>query len=1168
MVEAGEPGTRVASPIQVDVGEILRTFGGDPQRAAGLASFLGFEPIANPQDQLAGALSGGLKRFLVGTGDRDFGVDQLYRVGRAQASPAEAGLWVCVLKDWGFRSSDRDRARRRVVRAMVEHVSDARALVLLVPHSRFPRREAELVLPRTQSGSSANAATSVRAHLDLDSPTRFHRDLLRELRVQAGATLLDVSTRWQRHFSIERVTTEFYREYEAVRNRMADALLSANPAHQGVLELQGKEREKDRRAWATRQMGRVLFLWFLQAKRWLGEAGGNGSPTYLLELWNKRDRTAEGEYYRGLLHPLFFDAMATGSSSNGENNLLGVIPYLNGGLFRSNALEDHIEDFGPVSLPDELFDPEGERTLLGLLSRYRFTTRESTPDDQSVDPDPELLGRVFENLYQGDERHDSGTYYTPREIVHFMCREALDGYLRDTTGVSQETLHALRAEASGSRDEPQSLSGVPVKALVNALETVRVCDPAVGSGAFLLGALQEIVTLRRGILFSQRRHVDPGELYQMVSEWKRNTIEHSLYGVDINPEAVEICHLRLWLSLVLDMDDPPQPGSERGLPNLDFRIVAGDSLVDRVAGITFKESWPPPSGLQLDMELQSSLSRLERNIAQCRQQFQSTHRRPEQLRELRRQIAEDQREVVLLHLRDALSKAQAELAANQTSEHPKKAAFTRLTAQLGRIQNVLEQVESQDFTLVQKPFLWPIAFPEVLRDGEPSAGFDLVLANPPYVRMEKINNEDERTFIDAFPEVTASRADLLVYFYARALQILRPSGWLAFITSNSFTKRAYGEGLRSHLANELSIETVLDFGELPIFDATVEPYVLVGKRETAHPDYSLTGHNLYPAIARQLMSRGSVEQVREAIQRLPEYLKSERSIFPQHRLRTGEWRIEDEEVNLLFERLVNQGTPLGEFTGNRLHMGVKTGLDTAFIIDEAKRSQLVEEDPKSEMLIKRWLRGRDIKRWRTEHSGLYIIFANRGVDIEGYPAIKEHLEWHRPELEKRATSQSHPWYELQQPQEGIFSEFGNPKIIWPEFARAMRFCFDTRGSFVNNKCYFAPTPELWLLSVLNSNVVEFLLCQLANSLRGAFVQLYAHYTTRLPVFTPTGEMEHELSKLAEAGIIGAPVGESRLNELVYHLYGLSPREVRLVEDWFERRSLRSEVGIKAQVADD
>ena len=542
---------------------------------------------------------------------------------------------------------------------------------------------------------------------------------------------------------------------------MAEALLAHNRDHAVV----GSFTEDEARAWATRQMGRVLFLWFLQAKRWLGESGDWGSVTYLLDLWNKRKDTREGEYYRGVLVPLFFDAMATGSSSRVEHPVLGYVPYLNGGLFRRSAQEDRINDEGDVSLPDEVFDPDDDDSLLGLLSRYRFTTRESTPDDQSVDPDPELLGRVFENLYQGDERRGAGTYYTPREVVHFMCRETLDGYLRDKTGVPQATLDALRREAVGSRDENEDRPppDVSADALTDALETLRVCDPAVGSGAFLLGAVQEIVALRRGILFSQRNYVPPHELNPTVSDWKRHIIENSLYGVDINPEAVEICRLRLWLSMVLDEDEPPEPNSDWSLPNLDFQIVAGDSLMDRLAGVTFKESWPAPRDLQMDMELQAKLHGLERNIAQRRREFEGTHRNPKRLRELSEHIARYQREVIELHLQNARDKSKADLEALRRKKRPKasKTALTKAAKQVVRLDSLLEDLAERDFALVQKPFLWPIAFPEVLPEGNPDAGFDIVLANPPYVRQERLDPEDQQSYQEAFPDVYAGTADIL-----------------------------------------------------------------------------------------------------------------------------------------------------------------------------------------------------------------------------------------------------------------------------------------------------------------------------------------------------------------------------------------------------------------------
>ena len=1066
---------------QEDIAVILRDFRGDPQEAGPLAEFLGLDPVPNPQDQLAGRLTAGLRQFFR-QGD-SFGVHQLFRVGRQRAQPADVGLFVAVLTDWGSRSLDRDQPRRRIARALVEQVPERRSLALLVPPPNHPRREAELVFPRTpiqEPGQGrGSTVTSIRAHLELDNPTRFHRDLLRGLRIPNGATLLDVSRQWQQQFSVERVTTRFYQEYAAVRDRVVKAFLSHNHDHQLIKTLDKNESEDVARAWATRQMGRVLFLWFLQAKHWLGEPDGQGSVTYLLDLWRRR----EGEYYSRLLEPLFFDALATGT--RGDNQTLGFVPYLNGGLFRRNALEDRINDAGPISLPDEVFDPEDDNSLLGLLSRYRFTTRESTPDDQSVDPDPELLGRVFENLYQGDERHDTGTYYTPREIVHFMCREALDGYLRDTAGADQAVLDALRETAVGSHDEHQSLDDVPVGQLVDALETVRVCDPAVGSGAFLLGTIQEMVTLRRGILFSQRAYVEPDELYNTVSDWKRRIIENSLYGVDLNPEAVEICRLRLWLSLVLDLDKPPLDRDNWALPNLDFQIVAGDSLVDRVAGVTFKESWPPPQGLQLGMELQTNLQRLETNIAQRRAEFDRTQRNPNRLRELRDHIARDQRQVILLHLEDALSKAEADLTALKKSAKTAKTALTKASKLVDRISSLLEDLETRDFTLVQKPFLWPIAFPDVLREGDPNSGFDIVLANPPYVRQEKLAPEDQMSYKETFPKVYAGTADLLVFFYARALQILKPGGWMAFITSNKFMRAGYGAGLREHLTRELGIRRVIDFGDLPLFDANgraiaAYPSVLVGQRLADSAGHSARVADLALPIRQQLSESGlkdNPENVRGVLEGLDSVLSSnETQNFPQVMLKKDGWVLEDPALVRLFDRLMHQGKPLSEFVKGRLFYGVKSGLDKAFVIDQAKRDELIEEDPRSSELIKPWLRGRDIGRWEVDWARSYLIAvqnsgdpgaanpwasarsenAARSVFRDTYPAVYEQLNFFQRELSARS-DQGSRWWELRPC--AYYHEFTLPKIVFKRFVNRPEFAYDTSGAYHNDACYFAVPPK-------------------------------------------------------------------------------------------------------------
>ena len=989
---------------------------------------------------------------------------------------------------------------------------------------------------------------------------------MRGLRIPPGASLLEVSRKWQQEFSVERVTTMFYQEYAAVRDRVVDALLAHNQTHPVVKSFS----KDDARAWATRQMGRVLFVWFLQAKRWLGEPGGQGSPTYLLDLWDKRAETREGEYFRGILAPMFFDAMATGSSSQGEHPVLGFVPYLNGGLFRRSALEDRISDMGEVSLPDEVFDPEADNTLLGLLSRYRFTTRESTPDDQSVDPDPELLGRVFENLYQGDERHDTGTYYTPREIVHFMCREALDGYLRDETGVEQSTLDALRQESVGSRDEYQGpLPNIPADALVDALETVRVCDPAVGSGAFLLGAIQEIVALRRGILFSQHNYVEPHELYWMVSDWKRRTIENSLYGVDINPEAVEICRLRLWLSMVLDMDKPPAANSNWALPNLDFQIVAGDSLVDRVAGVAFKESWPTPKGLQLGMELQGSLQRLENNIAQRKREFEGTHRNPSRLRKLRDLIARDQREIVRLHLVDALEKAEANLKALNKGKLPAKSALSRARSLVDRISSLVAKVESSDFALVQKPFLWPTAFPEILRESEPNAGFDIVLANPPYVRQEKLDAEDQKSYQEAFPEVHTGMADILVYFYARALQILRPGGWMSFITSNKFMRARYGSGIREHLPVSLSIRRVIDFGDLPLFEANGKtiaayPAVLVGNRSQDAAKHTLTVADLTGPVRKEISNANlkvNTESVRGVLEDLDGLLaRAGTHGFPQAMLKKDGWVLEDPALVRLFERLMNQGTPLGEFVKGRIYRGVTTGLNKAFVIDEARREALIEEDPRSEELIKPWLRGRDIKRWKPDWAGVFVLHIPWSLDMSLYPAVEQHLMWFKDELTNRPEAKRgvFPWFAMSRWGAEYHEQFAHPKIVWKKTSFSPAFLFDSSGSYLSNTLHFIAGVDAWLAGVMNSSLLEWLMVLRINTLRGGFIELtptridsfvvpILQEDTRLTLQSLVEEIHH-LGNLKQVKAI-----EREIDSIVFHAYGLSATERKLVLDWLGER---------------
>ena len=1173
-------------PTLGEIAEAVKGFKGDPQVAQTLASVLGFESVTAPADLLGGP-STPLQRFL----EYRFGVRELYRAGGIQTDTGSAGLYIAVLDDWGTRSVDRDRSRRRVARALVELERDARSLFIMVPNALQTKREAELVLPRSAADlrgqKGGGVISTVRALIDLQDPSRFHRELFCELSVRPGTPLLDISQQWQRAFSVEKATRKFHQEYSQVRDRIYETFKAANPTHPVISAL----NDDDARAWATRQLGRILFLWFLQSKQWLGYNWSEQDKSrYLLTLWERRGQA--GGYYNGLLKRLFFEAMARRTQSNEVRELLGYIPYLNGGLFRTNRLEDRIDSGGDFNLPDELFDPKDNMSILGLLSRYRFTTQESTPDDQSVDPDPELLGRMFENLYQGDERHNTGTYYTPREIVHFMCRQVLDGYLRDNAGVQQETLDWLRQQVTEPDEQLQRLSPQTEEALKDTLERVRICDPAVGSGAFLLGMMQEIVQLRKGILKTKAQYVDPEIEDAEIASWKRHAIQWSLYGVDINPEAVEICQLRLWLSLVLDLKDPR---TVEPLPNLDFRIVAGDSLVDRVADISFKESLP--LGIyQPPLDVWNKVAQEEQRIGQLRQEFEATQDNPARLKELRNRIITSSKKIVRFHLEAAQETAQGEAQMRSGSVGSKgKKKETRANSRVAQLKHLIEELDKHD--AYQKPFLWSVAFPDIWQYD--NQGFDIVLANPPYVKHEKLDPNDQKSYKQAFTEVFANTADILVFFYARALQLLKDGGWLSFITSNKYMQADYGKNLCQYLPERVKLLRIIDYGDLPIFDVNGKPVlaypaVTVGKKGCANGDNGIKVADLnYPirSAIKRVGRKVNPENVRWVLEDLGNLLK-EKEIpdYPQSLLNNEGWVLDKPEIVRLYNRLISKGTPLGEVVKERLYYGVKTSLNEAFVIDQTKRDELIAEDPHSAEVIKPWLCGRDIKRWRPEWTRLYLIAIQNSGDAdasnpwadakseaeareifeESYPAIYEHLRWWEEYVDpkepkkmlglRHRQDQGRYWWELRAC--AYYQEFTKSKIVWGNLAVESKFAWDNSEAFIGAPANFLSRPPHWLLAVMNSSLANFIYPKITVIRGGSFQEFKIKYISRLPIITPSSEVQSRLKELQEK-IIRKPATshevadiETEIDELVFGTYSLTDLEKDTVTEWVKQRHNR------------
>ncbi|MFH1928976.1 MAG: TaqI-like C-terminal specificity domain-containing protein, partial [Chloroflexota bacterium] len=432
-------------------------------------------------------------------------------------------------------------------------------------------------------------------------------------------------------------------------------------------------------------------------------------------------------------------------------------------------------------------------------------------------------------------------------------------------------------------------------------------------------------------------------------------------------------------------------------------------------------------------------------------------------------------------------------------------------------------------------FIWRLDFAEVFAE---KGGFDVVIANPPYVRMEEIK-ELKTDLKTNYPAVYRGRADLYVYFYHVGLDMLHKNGVLTFISSNKFMRARYGDGLRRLLTQDGTLLTVIDFGDLPIFEATTYPCVLVAR-------------NSRPSAGEESVQALNVRSM-ATLERLADAARHEGWLQPQRTLRSEGWALERPEVLSLMEKLRRGGVPLGEYVGGRFYRGVVTGLNKAFVIDKATRDRLVAEDPRSTEIIKPWLRGRDIKRWKVEWQNLYVLFMLHGVSIRRYPAIEAYLKPFKKRLLKRATSANHEWYELQQPQMGCYAEFEKPKIIWPDIAERCEFAFDDHSSYPDCTLFIVPDTDICLVGILNSNVVEWFYRNVSPKIQHDFLRFKTNYVRQIPIpsAAPVQRVAIEalVRKLLDAKGQGpqAAEWERELNALVYELYGLTEEEIGIIE---------------------
>jgi len=537
-------------------------------------------------------------------------------------------------------------------------------------------------------------------------------------------------------FDVEAVTGAFFAEYR----RVFDAAM-------GMVRGFGasSQQQAAKRLFVQTLFNRLMFVYFLSRKGWLKFPGYEEPNDYLNGLWHSYQKARQDpqqseqkNFYEHRLKLLFFTGLNNERSADLIRNnpaiyaLIGDVPFLNGGLFDRSDIDKRSD----IEVPDPAIDLllRNRPGDYGLLNRFNFTVMESTPFDIEVAVDPEMLGKVFEELIT--QRHESGAYYTPRPVVSFMCREALKGFLTGQEG--EGSAEAIRKFVDEKDPSLIDLSAAP--RIGEALQQVTVVDPACGSGAYLLGMLHELVELQE-VLYSSRLGHDPEQLYEM----KLRIIERSLYGSDIDPFAVNIAMLRLLLSLSVDYEGVvPRP-----IPNLDFKIVCGDSLTG-----------PNPN--------------------------------PERTTTL---------------LRHRIHELASELPGLK-ARHIRATGDGKLT--LGaKIQNVERDLSAalSDDPAPDGAVDWRVQFAEVF---DARGGFDIAIANPPYVRHQLIPKDYKRSLVESYDRAGTGQSDLFVFFYARALQLLRHGGMHVFVCSNSWLDADYGEHLQKYLVNRASLLIILD----------------------------------------------------------------------------------------------------------------------------------------------------------------------------------------------------------------------------------------------------------------------------------------------------------------------------------------------------------------------
>lgn len=959
-------------------------------------------------------------------------------------------------------------------------------------------------------------------------------DLLKE--TKHSPNLSDI----EEAFSVDAVTSDFFENYKDLFINLNESVEKIIRGDKAVYS-DFSSKNISIPDFSKKLMGQIVFLSFLQKKGWLGvskgEKWGSGPHNFLRLLFNKKFSNYDN-FFNDILEPLFYDTLATDRGHDSWCEKFKCrIPFLNGGLFEPIGGYDWRRT--NIIIPDSLFsnlektaDGDIGTGILDVFDRYNFTVNESEPLEKEVAIDPEMLGKVFENLLEIKERKSKGSFYTPREIVHYMCQECLINYIDSKINDSESVLvprpdiESFIYDGSdftydntlNTDNGSNVVSVIPGSIAVNSrkidqfLSELTVCDPAIGSGAFPVGIMHEIVKARSTLTPYFNSASERTSFY-----FKQHAIENSIYGVDIDPGAVEIAKLRLWLSLVVDEDDV---STIRPLPNLDYKVVSGNSLI----GYPFRNA-------AKTLRMLGEIELLKAKV------FSETD-----------------------------SAAKAKFKKDITD----------------KIQKCIqEDIKAFGYKVEFDFHVW---FSEVFKRG----GFDIVIANPPYVGEKGHKEIFEPIKLTEFGKRHyVGKMDLFYYFFHLALDILRDGGISAFITTNYYITADCAPKLRYALKTSSTVLNLINFDELHIFETAPGQHNMITIFQKSRYDYKKVSLKVTPRVGhaapndlqrilygtdsdtvctdstQQALYDGDDDKIRFS------GVSNIESKSPIERV-MGRMKKINSTLSDIFD--ISQGIVSGadrvspkHLRENKIEANKGDGI---FVLSQSELNRLRIKGAASE-IVKPFFKNSDIKRWITgSHSDESILYVSRKVtNIDNFETISKHLHKYKIILSKRREVESGiiKYFQLQWPRD--IDIFNNPKVVCPYLSSTNTFAY-------NETSWYACSDVFYITSrTKNSNARKLKsACAILNS-KVYFVWFYNKFKrkgrmigfgnnlSKLPYPTLSDEDEALLSSHIDKifSVAGSYANadisriEEEIEKKIYSLLGLTKEEIRAVES-FNKKS--------------